>query len=250
MKVPPEDQLAETRAALAPTLQATASILPWVAKPPVRRFDKALNQRWSKALRDLREDWAHRHLEGEHATRRSIFALYGLALESGDADCLLLGEALASAADHLENAPNAPRLLAALTATLESLDEAEGLEHPLFGERARHFAQRLQQSATEAIPDNRSDLIDHLFVSEAYERISHLREAMDALPLDVYALKVEAEGFEQHAEQLELWGLVHLLRELRRCIPAAGPSGDDSSVYRLLDDCLKRIQTAVAAIEG
>ena len=29
----PEDDLAESRAALAPTLDATAAILPWVAKP-------------------------------------------------------------------------------------------------------------------------------------------------------------------------------------------------------------------------
>ena len=33
----PEDDLAESRAALAPTLDATAAILPWVAKPrPLR----------------------------------------------------------------------------------------------------------------------------------------------------------------------------------------------------------------------
>lgn len=52
----PEKDLEETRAALAPTLEATAAILPWLAKPQPLRFDEKLNQRWIAACDSLAQD--------------------------------------------------------------------------------------------------------------------------------------------------------------------------------------------------
>ena len=57
----PEDDLAESRAALAPTLDATAAILPWVAKARPARFDPKLNERWIAAGKRLYQAWSDRH---------------------------------------------------------------------------------------------------------------------------------------------------------------------------------------------
>ena len=62
----PEHELEETRAALAPTLEATAAILPWVARPKKPRFDAKLNARWIAAGRRLAAAWSARHGGGRH----------------------------------------------------------------------------------------------------------------------------------------------------------------------------------------
>ena len=98
----PEHELEETRAALAPTLEATAAILPWVARPKKPRFDAKLNARWIAAGRRLAAAWSERHGGGANDIRPAIFGLYAIAIETADTHCLRLGEALASAADRLE----------------------------------------------------------------------------------------------------------------------------------------------------
>jgi hypothetical protein len=248
----PDDELEKTRAALAPTLDATAAILPWVAEARTRRFDEALNERWIVTFKNLAETWSARHQYGDDAVRSAVFALYAIALETKDPDCLLLGEALATASDRLEHTPSAPRLLAALSATIESLSETEGLEHILFAERAQHFAKRLSDSLAAPMPDARSPALDKLFVSETGDRLVRMQEALDALPLDAYALKLEAEEMEQQAEQIDLWGVVHLVRELRRII-ANGERPeqiDTPELYDALQDCLQRITLAVNAVDS
>ncbi|MDR1995705.1 hypothetical protein [Azonexus sp.] len=60
-----------------------------------------------------------------------MFALYGVALDSHDADCPALGEALACAADRLTGHPLAP-LLTALSATIEaSMNRPDSNTKPL-----------------------------------------------------------------------------------------------------------------------
>jgi len=105
----PEDDLAESRAALAPTLDATAAILPWVAKPRPARFDPKLNERWIAAGKRLYQAWSDRHGASAEAVRPAIFKLYAVALDTADSDCLRLGEALASAADRMEDEAPSPR---------------------------------------------------------------------------------------------------------------------------------------------
>lgn len=207
----PDDKPEDSAPALSAMLEATAAILPWVSTPKALRFTEALNQRWIEAGRRLGESWSNRHSAGLDGFRSAIFALYAVAVDSADADCLHLAEALASAADHLEDQAPA-RLIAALSATFEYLADAQGLESEKFVERAEHFARRLAESCAD--PGERSAVIDQLFVQEARERIEQMHDALAVLPPDAYALKTEAEQLAQHAEQLELWGIVDLARRL------------------------------------
>lgn len=246
----PDKDLEETRAALAPTLEATAAILPWLSRPRPPRFDKELNQRWIDACLCLAKTWSDRHEVDHSVIRSAIFGLYGLALETADAECLRLGEALASAADQLERPEPPPRLIAALTATIECLSEPDGLEHRAFAERARHFAERLE--ATFLLkPDTgeRSKMLDHLFAEEAHERIGLMHEALAALPPDAYALKCEATLIAQQAEYLELYGIVHQARELAASIATEGDL-DSTSARLRIENSLRQLTKAIAAVDA
>lgn len=249
----PGDELEETRAALAPTLEATAAILPWVAKPKALRFAPDINERWIGACARLRTAWSGRYGPEGSDLRTAIFALYAIAIETGDTDCLRLGEALASAADQLEIAVGAPALIAALSASVEALIDDEGLENLLFPERARHFATRLVQAADSAKQGaTRSLALDRLFAAESRERIEHMHEALDALPLDIYALKLEADEMAQHAEQLELFGIVYLCRELLGLLPAGGqPEMADTPAFRAcIERQLQGLSEAISALDA
>lgn len=246
----PEDDLAETRAALAPTLNATAAILPWVAQEKPARFATKLNERWLAACRQLHEDWTARHRQGLAGLRPTIFALYGIALETHDADCLALGEALASCADHFEAGEPSARIVAALSAVLECFDDPAGLEHEAFGERARHFAGRLADALAAPVELGlRSPLIDRLFVSEAREMIENMREALAALPVDAYALASEAAHLAQQAEQGELWGVMHLARQLGSQIRDAADRLDEPAIHGGLAATIEKIAASIAAID-
>lgn len=249
MKDIPEADLAETRAALAPTLEATAAVLPFLSQAKALRFDEKLNERWIAAGKQLSAAWLERHHHTEDRVRPALFALYGIALETSDPDCLLLGEALAEAADRLETAET-PILIAALSAAIETLPEPEGLEHPNFVERARHFAARLStavciQPETKA----RSPLIDHLFVEEAEERLEHMRCALAVLPADALALRTEITGLLQQADQLELWGIVHAARALARLIEDSLHALDDVSRRDQIAEDIDQLAQLISAIE-
>jgi len=245
----PEAELAETRAALAPTLAAVAAILPWLAKPRPLRFDSALNQRWIEACTGLAASWADRFGLGAEKLRPAIFALYGVALESADADCLRLGEALASAADQLEVNSPSPRLIAALAACIESLSDLQGLEHPAFPERSVHFTQRLEAMATPgAASGERSVVLDRLFVSEANEYLERMQDALAALPPDAYALKLAATDLAQAAENAELFGVMHLARQLAGCVTSRIHDLDEERVRNQVNASLKQLAATIAAV--
>ena len=245
----PEAELAETRAALAPTLAAVAAILPWLAKPRPLRFDSALNQRWIEACAGLATAWADRFGPGADQIRPAIFSLYGVALESADVDCLRLGEALASAADQLEADSPSPRLIAALAACSESLNDVQGLEHPAFPERAIHFAQRLEaMAAPGAASGERSAVLDRLFVSEANESLERMRDALALLPPDAYALKLAAAELAQAAENAELSGVMHLARQLTARLTTLGNDLDEAPGRTQVDECLQQLAAAIAAV--
>lgn len=246
----PEDDLEETRAALAPTLEATAAILPWVAKPKALRFDAKLNERWIGAGKHLAQIWSERHGKGAEDIRPAIFNIYAIALETADADCLRLGEALASAADRLEEATPAPRLIAALTGAIECLSEPAGLEHAAFSERARHFARRLEAMAGAADNTERSVVLDQLFVSEARELIEQMLDALAVLPPDAYALTTESIKLAQQAELLEIWSVMHLARQIADCV-ARNASDLESAVTRqTIEDLVQALTEAIATVDA
>lgn len=246
----PEDELEESRAALAPTLEATAAILPWLDKPQPLRFEKQLNSRWIATCTRLSIAWAERHGHPDCDDLRSaIFGLYAIALETGDTDCLKFGEALASAADRLEHGEPAARLVAALSAAIECLTEENGLEHPLFPERVRHFAERIENALTVAY--ERSPVVDRLFVSEAREHLERMKEALAVLPPDAYALRLESSELAQQAEPLELFGIMHLARQLAAAIPTDGqPDIDDPQLHARIEAFLQQLDAALDGVLG
>lgn len=244
----PEHELEETRAALAPTLEATAAILPWVAKPGKLRFDLSLNERWIAAAKRLTIAWSARHGKGADDVRPAIFGLYAIAIETADADCLSLGEALASAADRLDEDAQSPRLIAAMSAAIECLSEVAGLEHAAFSERAKHFAGRLEATANAPDADERSAVIDQLFVEEADEQIQLMRDALAALPPDAYALATESLKLAQQAELLEIWGVMHLARQLSETISKNAVDLDSTPVRTQVESELTQLSSAIAAV--
>jgi hypothetical protein len=248
MAEPPDNSLAETRAALAPTLEATAAILPLLARPKPPRFDPALNERWQAACARLSQGWAARHQDGIDGVRSAIFSLLAIALELKDVDILRLSEALASAGDRLEDREPPLRTLAALSACIECLGDYGGLEHAAFSERARHFTHRLESSA--AAPTlARSAVLDRLFVGEAREKIDGFHAALAALPPDAYAIKSDCADLILQAEHLELWGLADLLGQLARHVA----SHDDLDAPGCREQALQLIgqfEAALAALPG
>ena len=247
----PEKDLEETRAALAPTLQKIASILPWLSKPKELRFDPGLNERWIIACTNLSTAWLNRFNAGETAFRTAVFALYSIALESQDPDSLRLGEALASATDHLEDTSPTPRLIAALTATIESLIDKEGLEHPTFGERANHFSQRLDSvNSAAGLAPGRSVVLDRIFASEANERLERMQDALALLPPDGYALKSEAVELAQEAQAAELYGIMHLARQLAEATNTRTRELDKDPVRQTIEKQLKQLAEMIATVHG
>lgn len=247
------NELEGTRAALAPTLEATAAILPWVSKPQPVRFPPELNQRWEAACQELAERWSARHSQGAASIRSTIFALLGIALETGDVDCLRLGEALASIADRLESGPPGARLVAAITATSEALLEPAGLENSGFIGRAQHFAQRLESSLQPSNkPGERSDVLDNLFVHDNEERLERMREALLVLPIDVYALAIDSQEMIQQAQEIDLFGMIHLGRQLADYVAQMHETGE-AEQDRARDEItviLDHIALALAAVNA
>ena len=218
----PEEAFEESNDAMASALEATAAILPWLAKPKHRRFSLELNTRWIAACQHMDKVWKDRHGAVASEIRPAIFKLYSLTLETGDIDCLRLGEALASAADCLDEGLMPVRLTAALSACNECLIDEQGLEHPAFGERIQHFAARLEGcAATAKNSSERSAVIDRLFVAETDERLTRMRDALDALPPDTTSLLEETIELIQDAEHLALHGMVHTARQLQKTLERA-----------------------------
>lgn len=232
----PENELAASRAALAATLDATAAILPWVARPTPPRYSPELNRRWLNACQQLAAAWSARHQYGTSSLRPIIFSLYGMALESKDANLLALGEALASCADSFEQAPPSLRLTAAFSATVECLDDPSGLEHEALGERIRHFTQRL--SNTLRAPEAGSPMIDRLFLDEACEQLENMRAALAALPVDAYTLAHESAELSLRAEQLEQWQILLVAQAITRLLRQSGNQLDQGDVHQRMSHLL------------
>ncbi len=173
-----------------------------------------------------------------------------IAIETADSDCLRLGEALASAADRLEEKTPGSRLIAALSGAIDCLNEPGGLEHEAFGERARHFAGRLEATANAGENADRSTILDHLFVNEAREAIELMHEALAALPPDAYVLTTESIKLAQQAELLEIWGVMHLARRITETVTRNASYLDSMDCRRELEDLLMTLTETIATVEA
>lgn len=247
MSDPAKDELAASRAALAPTLDATAAILPWLARPKAPRHSPALNQRWLKAIQETARCWSERNREGLASMRAAVFSLYATALESNDAQCLALGEALASCVDSFEQGQPGTQLSAAISATLEALDEASGLEHEAFEQRARHFTQRLL--AALEMPDSSTLHLQRIFREEACEHLMLMREALAALPVDAYTLATESSNLCIRAEEQEDAETLTAAQALSQLVRAYPAQLDNPSVHAHLAALIEKLGELICAKE-
>jgi len=226
----PPEEIDSARAALEPTLRAVADILPLVAQARAPRFPPEQSERWQACCARLAHSWAERHCGGMNDFRPAVFELCALAVELNDGDCLRLSEELASASDLLENPQRQQeaRLLATLSAACECLALDNGLEHPLFPQRAAYLIERLQHCQNPADDHGQlNPLLLRLFVDEAREQINAMREALELLPPDAYAIKSIAEEMARQAAPLECYDLIDRARLLVvRLTPRAGENLD------------------------
>ena len=251
----PPDDLDATRAALEPTLRAVADILPLIAKAREPRFPPELAARWQACCQQLAQAWNDRHCGGLADFRPAIFEFCAIAIELNDSDCLQISEALASASDLLEDPQrrDEARLLAAISATCECLNIDDGIEHPLFEQRAKHLTERLLNSTAFGGAEGGNPALLRIFLGEAQERLQSMYEAFDLLPPDAYAIKTAAEEIVLLAEPLELYDIIDRARILVvRLTPRTGENLDlDESETR--DHVLDRIvliEEAIAEIAG
>ncbi|OQA33692.1 MAG: hypothetical protein BWY57_01035 [Betaproteobacteria bacterium ADurb.Bin341] len=244
------------RAALEPTLRAVADILPLVVQAREPRFPPELASRWQACCERLAQSWSERHCGGMADFRPAVFELCALAVELKDGDCLRLSEALASASDLLEDPQHRgePRLLAALSAACEGLVIDNGLEHPLFSERVVHLTVRLNHCLQPATgSDAGNPLLLRIFVDEAQERLESMREALELLPPDAYAIKTAAKEMVHLAEPLELYDLIDRARLLIvRLTPLSGDllDLDDPETRAHVLDRMDLLEAAVHEIAG
>ena len=140
-------------------------------------------------------------------------------------------------------------MIAAIAACIESLTDRDGLEHPAFPERASHFAQRLESMAAPgAAVYQRSVILDSLFVSEANEFLERMRDALERLPPDAYALKLAATELAQAAENAEMFGVMHLARQLAESMNRRGKDLDDERIRKAVQESLQQFAATIAAV--
>ena len=239
----PERELEATRAALAPTLQAAADILPLLVKAHEPRFPPEKAERWQSTCARLTTAWSNRHGDSYAGFRPAVIELCASAVELNDGDCLRLAEALASASDCLEDPVRLDdaRLIAALAATSECLSAENMLEHPSFSERVRHLAERLEQACKGGGPLVRTPTLDRIFVSEASERVDTMLDALELLPPDAYAIKSAAEDIIALAEPLELHDIIDRARVLIARLKPSSAGNIDLDDEHTRDEVLARI---------
>lgn len=252
---PSDDELKETRAALAPTLEATAAILPWVSKPRAPRYPPEKTAHWDAAAQALDAAWHNRYQDGE-AFRPAVFALCAAALELADVDLLRLAEAFASAADSLEDDArhDDPRLIAAISAGCECLLREGGIESDGFPLLARQSAARIEQVLTLPLTASvRTPTLLHLFANEANDCIDRMHEALEQLPADTYAVKLAAEELAELADPLELESIALLARALaQRLTPTHGehPDLDDPLLRAEVDTRMTELGVLIDGVES
>ncbi len=226
------------RSPLAPTLAATAAILPLMAQSREPRFSGEQRQAWDGAAPLLLETWARRSADWG-PLRRAVFKLLEGALPLGHPAPLRLAEALACATDQLESTPPGPRLLAALSATLELLAEPDFLEHPAMEQRVAQLVPRLE-GADDSGP---SVTLETLFAQEALECVEHLHQALEAVPPDLEALAQGLAQLREAAEHGERAEIANWAARLDALLPHFLPQQLDYGTGRVL------VQQFVASLE-
>ena len=80
------------------------------------------------------------------------------------------------------------------------------------------------------------------------EQIELLRDALATLPPDAYVLLTEALKLAQHAEMLEIWGIMHLARQFAACVNQHANELDSVTARAALDDMLDKLSAGIDAV--
>lgn len=174
---------------LGATLSVTAELLPLFAGSRPVRYAAEDVDRWLAGARHLDDTW---HQVGRHGiapARAAATELVGIALALGDAACLRLAEALATAVGCAEDPlwREDPDLRAALAAGLELAVERDGPNLPAFDRRSRTVAERLarvESALRSAKALRRASDRHQLFAEQARRQVITARTALRATPAD------------------------------------------------------------------
>lgn len=253
LKPPPPPEPPPPLAPLASTLEATAAILPLVAKPKQSRFPPEQVEAWEMAAKRLALSWNARRSWGKVDLRPAVFALCAAAVDLQDPDALTLAEALASATDRLDDpaALEDVYLVAAISASVECLSGPDALDHEAFSDRVKHLAQRLEACARPGEYPLRSPTLDKLFFDEATEHIETMYGALDALPPDPEAMATAARALSRLAEPLELDTLVDMAYGFSEILSRRGDELDleAEDTRQVVMDILGSLEEQVRQVE-
>ena len=92
-------------------------------------------------------------------------------------------------------------------------------------------------------------MIDRLFVGDSEDKVSQMRDALAALPPDAYALKTLSAQMALEAEQIGMYGIMHLARQLNRAV-GDGAHLELSSVRTGIARQLDQLSASLAAVDG
>ena len=190
---------------LGATLSVTAELLPLFAGSRPVRYGVEQVDRWLGAARHFDDAWHHMGRHGIAPVRHAATELVGVALELGDAACLRLAEALATAIGCAEDPAwrEDPDLRAAVAAGLELAVERDGPNLPAFDRRSRAIAERLarvEDNLRTAMAARRATDRHQLFADQARRHIIAAQAAIEARPpavavaLDALAWFAEDHG--------------------------------------------------------
>jgi hypothetical protein len=77
-----------------------------------------------------------------------------------------------------------------------------------------------------------------------------MQDAFARLPPDGYALKSEAVELAQEAQAAELFGIMHLARQLAEATNTRASELDNDEVRQLIEDRLKQLAGLIATVHG
>ena len=174
---------------LGATLSVTAELLPLFAGSRPVRYDAEQVARWLGAARHLDDAWHQAGRHGIAPARRAATELVGMALDLGDAACLRLAEALATAVGCAEDPAwrEDPDLRAAIAAGLELAVERDGPNLPAFDRRSRAVADRLarvEDALRTATAARRASDRHMMFADRARRQVIAARGALQSTPPD------------------------------------------------------------------
>lgn len=225
---------------LGATLSVTAELLPLFAGSRPVRYSSEQVERWLGAARHCDDAWHHVGRHGVAPVRHAATELVGVALELGDAACLRLAEALATAVGCAEDPAwrEDPDLRAAVAAGLELAIERDGPNLPAFDRRSRAIAERLarvEDNLRTATAARRSTDRHVLYADQARRHILAAQAALRASPpATASALDALAWFAEDHGagNVLAIRGLVVQLLQTRLLV-----TDDDEGIAALTRVC-------------